>query len=107
VIVEAPRVHYYDIELKYYTPAADESRAIETIEGPGGAIDQYIYWQDSALDRDINPDKLRALILAPSWASDLVGAVRVDIITPTFTQLSETTVAKHSGSLVVSHEVVV
>lgn len=107
VIVEAPSVHYYDIELKYYTTAADESRAIETIEGPGGAIDQYIYWQDSALDHDINPDKLRALILAPSWASDLVGAVRVDIIKPTFTELSETTVAKHSGSLVVSHEVVV
>lgn len=107
VAVEAPSVQNYDIELKYYTTAAEESKVIETIEGPGGAIDQYIYWQDSALDRDINPDKLRALILTPTWASDLIGAVRVEVIKPVFTELSATTVAKHSGSLVVTHEVVV
>lgn len=105
VTVEAPSIQSYDIELKYYTTAAEESKTIETIEGSGGAIDQFIYWQDSALDRDINPDKLRALILAPSWASDLTGAVRVDVIKPTFTELTATTVAKHSGSLVVTHEV--
>ena len=105
VTVEAPSIQSYDIELKYYTTAAEESKTIETIEGSGGAIDQYIYWQDSALDRDINPDKLRALILAPSWAPDLTGAVRVDVIKPTFTELTATTVAKHSGSLVVTHEV--
>lgn len=107
VTVEAPSIQNYDIELKYYTTAADESKVIETIEGDGGAIDQYIYWQDSALDRDINPDKLRALILAPSWDEGLIGAVRVDVVKPAFTELSATTVAKHSGSLVVTHEVVV
>lgn len=107
VMVEAPGIQNYDIELKYYTTAADESKAIETIEGSGGAIDQYIYWQDSALDRDINPDKLRALILAPTWADGLTGAVRVDVIKPAFTELTATTVAKHSGSLVVTHEVIV
>lgn len=107
VAVEAPSVLNYDIELKYYTTSADESKAIETIEGPGGAIDQYIYWQDSALDRDINPDKLRALILAPTWDADLIGADRVEIIKPVFAELSATTVAKHSGSLVITHEVVV
>lgn len=107
VAVEAPSVLNYDIELKYYTTSADESKAIETIEGPGGAIDQYIYWQDSALDRDINPDKLRALILAPTWDADLIGADRVEITKPVFAELSATTVAKHSGSLVVTHEVVV
>ena len=107
VEVEAPSVTNYDIELKYYTTAADESKTVETIEGSGGAIDQYVYWQDSALDRDINPDKLRALILAPTWAEDLVGAIRVEVIKPVFTELTPTTVAKHSGSLVVTHEVVV
>ena len=107
VEVEAPSVTNYDIELKYYTTAADESKTVETIEGSGGAIDQYVYWQDSALDRDINPDKLRALILAPTWADDLVGAIRVEVIKPVFTELTPTTVAKHSGSLVVTHEVVV
>lgn len=105
VTVEAPSVQSYDIELKYYTTAADERRVIETIEGAGGAIDKYIYWQDSALDRDINPDKLRALILAPAWSSDLTSAVRVDIISPIYTRLTLTTVAKHSGSLIVTHEV--
>lgn len=107
VTVRAPDTVEYDIELKYYTTAADESRAIETIEGAGGAISRYINWQGSVLGRDINPDQLRKLILAPSWdSSNLVGALRVDIISPVYTQLPDTSVAKFSGNLIVTHEVV-
>jgi phage-related baseplate assembly protein len=107
VAVEAPSVQNYDIELKYYTTAADESKVIETIEGDGGAISRYNSWQCSVLGRDINPDQLRKLILAPSWDSDnLVGAIRVDVTAPVFTELPDTSVAKFSGNLTVTHEVV-
>ena len=105
VKVQAPSVESYDIELKYYTTEADESACVETIEGDGGAIDKYVYWQGSALNRDINPDYLRKLILAPNWSDDAVGAVRVEVISPTFKELNSTTVAKFSGNLTVTHAI--
>lgn len=104
VKVEAPAVVEYDIELTYYTTAENESATIETVEGTGGAIEQYIEWQSAAIGRDINPDKLRALILKPD--GDAVGAYRVSIVSPTFIAIDGTTMAKHSGKIVVNHEVV-
>lgn len=104
VTVAAPTIQTYDIELIYYTTEADESACVETVEGDGGAIDKYIYWQGSSLNRDINPDYLRKLILAPGWDENLMGAVRVEIISPVYTDLNETTVAQFSGNLTVSHK---
>lgn len=106
VIVTAPTVQTYDIELVYYTTSDKESGCIETIEGENGAIAQYNAWQCSALDRDINPDKLRALMLAPSWTSDeeLTGCDRVEITSPVFTELDARTVAQFSGNITVTHE---
>lgn len=105
VKVEAPQVVEYDIKLTYYTTENDESDCILTVEGAGGAIDQFIDWQSSALGRDINPDKLRALILAPP-GDGAVGASRVVITSPTFTELDDTAIAKFSGKKTISHEVV-
>ena len=76
------------------------------MEGSGGAIDRYNEWQTSALNRDINPDQLRKLILCPDWDSSLVGADRVDVTKPVLTSISKSQVAKFSGSLTVSHEVI-
>ena len=106
VTVRAPDTEQYDIEIKYYTTAADESRVIETVEGAGGAISRYINWQGSVLGRDINPDRLRALILTPNWEGEnLAGAIRVEVTSPVYTQLPNTSVAKFSGNLTVTHEV--
>lgn len=105
VKVEAPEVNEYDIELTYYTTATDESDCILTVEGAGGAIDQFNDWQSGALGRDINPDKLRALILAPS-GDGAVGASRVVITSPTFTELNDTAIAKFSGKKTIRHEVI-
>ena len=102
VIVAAPNVVNYDIELTYYTTPANEGKCIETIEGSGGSIDQYIYWQGSALNRDINPDYLRKLILSPA-GEGAIGADRVTIVKPVFSELNATDVAKWSGSLTVHH----
>lgn len=103
VQVQAPNVEYYDIELTYWTTKANESEVVKNVEGSGGAIDQYIYWQGSALDQDINPDELRKLILCPHWGDDLTGATRVTITKPEYKELPNTTVAKFSGKLKVSH----
>lgn len=105
VEVAAPDTCEYDIELEYYTTRADESAVVEMVEGAGGAISQYIYWQGSSLNQDINPDYLRKLILCPHWEDGLIGATRVNIIKPEYTELSSTTVAVFSGSLKVTHKV--
>lgn len=105
VTVEAPNVEYYDIELTYYTTKANESEVIENIEGDGGAIDQYIYWQGSTLNQDINPDELRKRILSPDWKENLTGATRVEIVKPEYKELQSVTVAKFSGNLKVNHVV--
>lgn len=105
VQVQAPTVQNYDVNIKYYTTAANESKVVAMVEGTDGAIARYNYWQGSALDRDINPDYLRKLILAPDWEDDLVGATRVEVISPVYTELNATTVGKFSGNLTVTHEV--
>ena len=104
VVVEKPSVREYDIELTYYTNESDAGACIQTVEGEGGAIDQYIEWQSAALGRHINPDKLRALILAPTGETS-VGATRVVITSPEFTELNDTTIAKFSGNKTIKHEV--
>ena len=99
----SPAVIEYQVEVKYYCTKEDEAATIEAIEGEGGAIDQYNAWQTAALARDINPDQLRRFILAPSTGT---GAIRVDVIKPTFVDLTKAQVAKLSGTPVISHEVV-
>ena len=103
VQVFAPTVVEYQIEVKYYCTQDDEATTIEAIEGEGGAIDQYIEWQSAALSRGINPDKLRSFMLSPSSGT---GAIRVDVISPTYTALAKSQIAKLSGTLTVTHEVV-
>lgn len=105
VTAKAPTATTYDIELKYYCTQDNEAATIKAVEGEGGAIDRYNEWQTTALDRDINPDQLKKLILCPDWDSTLVGADRVDITKPVFTEIGKSGVAKFSGSLTVTHEV--
>ena len=102
----APTEVEYDIDIVYYVTAEDEEDVVKTVEGPNGAIERYVAWQSEALGRDINPDKLRTLIFAPSWADGLKGALRMDITAPTYRQLGDDKVAKWSGEISVEHRVV-
>lgn len=103
VSVLPPTQVAYEVEVKYYCTKDNEAATIQTIEGVGGAIDQYNEWQMAALARNINPDQLRRFILAPTNGT---GAIRVDVVKPSFADLSRTEVAVLSGNPVVSHEVV-
>lgn len=102
----APEQVSYDIQIKYYCTKDNEADTIRAVEGEGGAIDRYNEWQTGALDRDINPDQLRKLILCPDWDSSLVGADRVDVTKPVLTSISKGQVAKFSGTITVTHEVI-
>ncbi len=99
----APTVVPYEVEIKYYTTKENESATIEAVEGAGGAIEQYNAWQTAALGRNIIPDQLRRFILAPTTGT---GALWVDIVKPTLTELSKSQVAQFTGTPVVTHEVV-
>ena len=99
----SPTAVEYQVEIKYYCTKDTEASTIEAIEGAGGAIEQYNAWQTAALARDINPDQLRRFVLAPQSGT---GAMRVDIVKPTFAKLTKAQVAKLSGTPVISHEVV-
>lgn len=102
----APTQVSYDIQIKYYCTQDNEADTIKAVEGEGNAVDRYVEWQCGALGRDINPDQLRKLILCPDWDSALVGADRVEVTKPVFTALSASQVAKWSGMVSITHEVV-
>lgn len=104
VFAVAPEVIPYDIEITYYTTPESEAEVVENVEGADGAIARFNEWQSDALGRDINPDQLRKLILSPSWAENLTGAIRLDVVKPDHKTVEDTQVAKFSGSLTVSHK---
>lgn len=104
VIAAPPDAVSYDVEIVYYTTPEAEAQVVENIENSsGGAVARYNEWQQSALGRDINPDQLRRLILAPDWAENLEGALRVEVISPQYTELKDTEVARFSGTFTAKH----
>lgn len=104
VTAKAPTQVEYDIELKYYCTIEGEADAINLMEGEGGALDQYNAWQVSELGRDINPSQL--LRYTMQTVNGEVVILRVDITKPTHVSLDKKQVAKFSGNLVVTHEVI-
>lgn len=99
----APAAVQYEVEIKYYCTKDNEAATIQAIEGDGGAIDLYNEWQTAALARGINPDQLRRFVLAPTNG---MGALRVDVVKPSFKELSKSQIAQLSGVPVITHEVV-
>lgn len=99
-----PETVDYSVEIKYYCTKENEAATIQTIEGIGGAIDQYNEWQTAALGRSINPDQLRRFVLAPTEGT---GALRVEVVKPAYMGLARSQVAQLSGTPVVTHEVVI
>lgn len=98
VTTKAPTTSNYDIELEYYVSSENEDAVVAAIEGEDGVLEQYRLWQDTVIARDINPDKLKRMILD-------AGADRVDITYPEHTTLTGAIVAHFSGTSTVTHEV--
>lgn len=85
VVVAAPSVKKYDINLTYYINKSERSKALLIKKNVEKAIDEYILWQNSKIGRDINPDKLIEKIMA-------AGAKRVAVSSPIYQACNQTEV---------------
>lgn len=90
VIVEAPSIHEYEIDITYYINKSDRFKAVAIQEQVQAAIDEYILWQKGRIGRDINPDQLRKLVIS-------AGAKRVMVRSPDFTKIPYNGIAVLSG----------
>lgn len=82
VTVVDPVMVSYDITMTYYLSEDSTESAADLQAAIEAAVDEYVAWQCGKLGRDINPSKLIALVMA-------AGAKRVEITSPTFTQLED------------------
>ena len=80
VQVEDPETVEYDIEFTYYISEETQLSVTDIEAAVNNAVEKYKVWQCAKLGRDINPDKLKLLLMQ-------AGVKRVDIITPVFTSL--------------------
>jgi len=82
VTVADPVTVSYDINLTYYIPRNTTKSPSEIEAAVDAAVDEYIKWQHSRLGRDINPSYLIGLLMQ-------TGIKRVELTSPTFTELSD------------------
>ena len=86
VVVAAPEVVEYDIELRYVISRDDATMAASIQEAVESAIQSYIDWQRSKLGRDLNESELHFRIRK-------AGAKRVEIVSPTYKKVGDLQVA--------------
>lgn len=96
VVVSAPEVQEYTINLTYYINTSDASKAITIQSEVAAAIEEFKKWQSGKIGRDINPSELTRRVVA-------AGAKRVAITSPAFAVVPSGTVAKAASSQTVTY----
>ena len=86
VQVGAPEAVQYSINARYFINTSSRAVAASIQQQAAAALVAYQQWQAAKIGRDINPDKLREMLMA-------VGVKRVEITEPVFTVLEDTQVA--------------
>lgn len=87
VVVKAPDVVEYTIDIDYYINASD-SGSVATIQGEvNRAVDEFVKWQQAKIGRDINSSELIRRITA-------AGAKRVEVRSPEFQKIDNTSIAQ-------------
>ncbi len=86
VIVSAPEVVNYSVDLTYYILEDNYSNDLMIHDNVNKAVADYILWQKSKIGRDINPSELITRII-------LAGGKRVEVASPLFTQIQDTQIA--------------
>ena len=87
VRVLVPETVSFDISLSYYINRSDQAKAGTIQNEVTQAISDYVDWQTRTIGRDVNPSELTKRIMT-------AGAKRVEITSPVFTQVAETSVAR-------------
>jgi len=95
VHVLAPTTVSYDVAFTYYLNTDDAAQALSIQAAVDAAVVAYQAWQRAKIGRDINPDKLRSLVIA-------AGAKRMTVTAPTFAALTSDQVAQ-GGSVAVTY----
>lgn len=91
----APSTSSYNIDFTYYIAKSDQAKAATIQAEVAAAVDDYKAWQTRTIGRDVNPSELiRRVITA--------GAKRCVVNAPSFTVVSETTVAR-TGTVTVTY----
>lgn len=86
VTVQAPATHTYDVDFTYYIGTSNKS-IVSTIQADiETAVSLYNSWQSEKIGRDINPSNLIQKVMS-------AGAKRIEVNSPLFTDLDETTIA--------------
>jgi len=88
VHVLAPVTVNYNIVFTYYLNTEDAAQALSIQAAVNAAVVEYQVWQRAKIGRDVNPDKLRSLVIA-------AGAKRLSVAAPSFTTLTSSQVAQH------------
>lgn len=98
VTVSEPGVVEYNINLTYYIARDDATTSLAIQSAVAQAVQDYILWQKSKLGRDVNPSEL-------IWRVRAAGASRVEVLTPTYTDVDThqvalpSTISAHFGGL--------
>lgn len=87
----APDVVSYDLDVTYYISSDQIENANEIQERVQIALDSFVIWQKRKIGRDINDSELVFLLRQ-------AGAKRVEVRQPSFTSISEVSVA-HANSI--------
>jgi phage-related baseplate assembly protein len=94
VVASAPTIINYDLEAVYYINTSDVNNVNIIKAKAEKAVSDYLIWQKQVIGRDINPNKLVSMLLA-------AGVKRVEIVTPSYTPISNTSLAVDITSSVV------
>lgn len=87
VETHAPTIKNFTINFKYWIDSSDLARESEIQAAVTAAVEDYKTWQGAKLSRDINPDEL-------IYRVKNAGAKRLEITSPTYTQLQNIEIAK-------------
>lgn len=90
VIVKAATAVTDNINIEYYINTEDSANADSIHEAVKDAVAEYKLWQTTIIGRDINPDRLRKLVLN-------AGADKLTIIAPTAQTVRDGEVAQFAS----------
>lgn len=86
VFVAAPDTVEFNIDIKYFISREKEASTNNIKQEVELAVEKYLLWQTSKMGRDINPSYFNAILME-------AGIKRVEILSPTFTQIPKGSVA--------------
>jgi phage-related baseplate assembly protein len=99
VTVHAPTVVPFGVVINYTVKDGDQVRAAADITA---GVEAFVAWQKSKIGRNINPDKLKKLIMTASDGSAEGGVYACSIVQPTAVEVASGGLAVWNGSITVN-----